>query len=116
MVDQLRQLGAPADVIAATQQRSAAEAQNSMVDVWPDNWHAFSLFLALATQWHWLVGLAGARRAGLRYEAITPVVLAMVRAKVPRSLHQPTPALMQQLQQLEDAALDALAQQRAAKV
>lgn len=114
MVDQLRQWGAPPEVITATQQRLAAEAQQATVDVWPENWHALGLFLALETQWNVAVGLAGARRLGLRYEAVTPLLQDMVRAEVPRRLHQPPAVLMRQLLQLEDTALKAMAEQRAA--
>lgn len=113
MLDQLRQLGAPAAVIAATQVRITAEAKQARVDVWPENWHAVSLFLALATQWHWLVGLGGAQRIGLRYEAIH-AVLPMLSAKVPAQHQQPYAVLLGQLQHLEDAALAAMAEQRAA--
>ena len=115
MLAQLRQLGAPADVIQATQQRLAAEAEHWHVDIWPDNWHAVQLFVALATQWHWVAGMAAVQRTGLRYEALqVPAVQALVDAQVAPPLRQPPAVLMRQLQVLEDTALAEWARQRTA--
>jgi hypothetical protein len=45
-------------------------ADEPVVEVWPDNWPAVSLFSALGTQWR--IGFAGA--TGLDYAAIEPVL------------------------------------------
>ena len=41
------------------------------VEVWPENWPAFSLFCDLQTQWN-VGGMGG--RTGLRYEALYPLL------------------------------------------
>lgn len=95
-------------MVAATQVRLQAEAAAWCCDVWPENWHAVQLFVALATQWHWAsAGLAGSRRTGLRYSAIRPV-LPMVQQAVQQRWRQPYPTLMRQLQHMEDEALKAM--------
>lgn len=72
--------------------------------MWPENWHAVQLFSALATQWHWRPTVGGARRCGLRYEAVA-AVLPAVRHAVPRRWRQPYPQLLTQLQHMEDQVL-----------
>lgn len=110
MLDQLRALGAPADVLQAYAARADAEAKQATVPIWPENWHAVQVFGAMATQWHWLVGMGGAQRVGLRLEAL-PAVLPAVKRQVIRRWRQPHHVLLRQLQNMEDAALDAWAQQ-----
>ncbi len=108
---QLRQWGAAPEVLRAAEEQLQAQAQAAQVRVWPEHWHAVQVLLAMATQWVWVpCGMAGARPVGLRLEAL-PVVLPAVRARVQRQHRQPYAVLLQQLQQLEDAALAALAQQ-----
>ncbi len=41
-----------------------------IVEVWPENWRAFSLFTKLRTQWN--AGMGGP--IGLRYEAVYPLI------------------------------------------
>lgn len=106
MLQQLQQLGAPPEVIAATAQRLQAEADGITFAVWPDNWHAVLTFVAMATQWHWVGTMASAQRTGLRLEAL-PAVLPAMRRTVPRRWRQPYHILLQQLQHLEDTALAA---------
>lgn len=48
----------------------AAAAANQVVEVWPDNWPAWRLFMQVSTQW--TVGMAGP--TGLRYEALYPLL------------------------------------------
>jgi hypothetical protein len=36
----------------------------------PENWVTVELFIALSTQWNWMVGMHGARRTGLNYPAV----------------------------------------------
>lgn len=104
ILDQLRQLGAPADVLLATEQRLATEAAQATIAVWPDNWHALMLFLAMATQWHWVGGMGTPQRTGLRMEAL-PALVPAVRRSVPRRWRQPYHRLLRQLQHCEDTAL-----------
>lgn len=105
MLDQLRQFGAPPAVLAAAQANVERSAAQAVVLVWPEHWHAVLLFIAMATQWHWVpVGLGGARRVGLRLEAL-PTVRPAVAATVPPHCRKPYPVLLGQLQQLEDTAL-----------
>jgi len=101
---QLEKLGAPADVIESTRQQLEADAARHQVLVWPENWHAVQVFRMMATQWVWVAGMGSAMRTGLRLEAL-PTVLPAVRPLVHRRWRQPYHVLLQQLQQLEDAAL-----------
>lgn len=113
MLQQLRDLGAPPDVVQATQQRLVAQAQAAQVQVWPEHWHAVLLFLAMGTQWQWVSGpLVEPQRVGLRMEA-APVVNAGVRGQIDQAHRQPLPELMRQLLVLEQAALDEWRSQRA---
>lgn len=106
MLDQLRQFGAPAEVLRAAEQRLKAEADAVTLPVWPENWHAVNLFLALATQWHWVAPWRlPAQRTGLRLDAV-PTVLPMVRRAVPARHRQPYAVLLRQLQAMEDAVLE----------
>lgn len=61
------------------------------LEIWPDMADAVSLFFAMATQWRWCGGMAGAFRTGLDYGPlatiagsigvqITPEVLSDLRA------------------------------------
>lgn len=104
MLDQLAKLGAPPAVLAAARQRIEDEAAQATTPVWPENWHAVSLFMAMATQWHWITAPGVAQRIGLRYEAL-PAVRAAVQASVPKRWRKPWPELLRQLQVMEDAAL-----------
>jgi hypothetical protein len=76
----------------------ATAAANQEVDVWPENWRAWSLFIDLSTQWS--VGMGG--RTGLRYESLYPLLDRM----------EPTAegwdALFKDVQVMEQAALAAM--------
>ncbi len=67
-------------------------------EVWPENWPALELFLALQTQWRH-AGMAGLP-TGLDYAAIEPALRLMGMA--------PSPQLFADLRVMEDAALVAL--------
>ena len=108
MLAQLRRFGAPPEVLLAAEQQLAADALGDTISVWPENWHAVRVFLALATQWHWAATGHGSRRTGLRYEAIA-AVLPAVRLAVHRKHRQAYPVLLGQLQTLEDSALAEIA-------
>lgn len=112
MLEQLRRLGAPPEVLRATQERLAAEAASATVPVWPENWHAVIVFIGMATQWNWVAPWRGQpQRTGLRLEAL-PVVRAATLRNVPRRLRVGEAELLDQLQQMEDAALDEMRHQQ----
>lgn len=112
MLDQLRKFEAPPEVLAAAEARLQAEAQAVTIPVWPENWHAVRTFVAMATQWHWVVPWrCPPARTGLRLEAL-PAVLPAVQPSVPRRLRKPYAELVAQLQAMEDAALAEFAKQR----
>lgn len=108
MLAQLRRFGAPAEVLLAAERQLAADALGDTINIWPENWHAVRVFLALATQWSWAGTGLGSRRTGLRYEAIA-AVLPAARKAVPRKHRQAYPTLLGQLQMLEDTALAEIA-------
>jgi hypothetical protein len=43
-------------------------------EVWRDNWPTLHVFLGMATQWRWLVGMRSAQRVGLDYPALEVVM------------------------------------------
>lgn len=113
MLTQLRQLGAPPEVLAAALEQQRAEADTYSVPVWPENWHAVRLLLAMSTQWFAVHRIDGRmQRLGLRYEAL-PSVQPAVRQAVERRWRQPWGVLLGQLQLLEAAVLEAEAQRLA---
>lgn len=56
------------------------ELVDTDVAVWPENWTAWEVFSAMATQWRISVGMGGAAYHGLNYTAL-PVVEARVGVK-----------------------------------
>ena len=81
VLDQLRLHKAPPEVLRAMAERLDAEARAALVDVWPENWHAVCLFVAMATQWHWVVPPKGEpQRVGLRMESL-PALLPWSRPR-----------------------------------
>lgn len=76
--------------------------EDAHLRVWPENWDAVQLFIALATQWQ--VGFNGP--VGLRYEAV-PMVLRL--RGVPRS---GWPMLFDQVRLMEAEALKFFAERR----
>ena len=89
-------LGVPAEA-AARMASVARRAAEPPFGVWPENWDALRVFLAMSTQWR-IGGMAGVP-AGLDYGAL-PMVLRFLRLK-------PDPDLFDRLQVMEGAALDA---------
>ena len=63
-----KQEAAPANAFLAA---LAARGNQSLIEVWPENWPAYILFVTLQTQWHY-GGMGG--RTGLRYEALYPLL------------------------------------------
>jgi hypothetical protein len=82
--------------------RDGPPPDDASVRVWPENWQAFRLFVALSTQWN--VGMGGP--TGIRYESI-PTVLRL-RA-VPRGEWS---LLFEQLRTMESEALKYFAERR----
>ncbi len=72
------------------------------MEVWPENWHAFTLFVQLRTQW--AVGFGGS--TGLRYEALYPL---LDRESSDADEWQ---QLFDDVRELEAGALDAFAERR----
>jgi hypothetical protein len=48
----------------------AAAAEKEVVEVWPDAWRSWVVFMTMGTQWN--VGPGG--RTGLRYESLYPLL------------------------------------------
>lgn len=62
-----------ADELAAFGLKWEGEIVDTDVAVWPENWTAWEVFSAMATQWQVSVGMGGAVYHGLNY-AVLPVV------------------------------------------
>ena len=97
---QLRELGAPQEVIDA----ALAKRVPVLIDflVWEENWRAVSLFLALETQWRMHLGMAGVYYQGLDYEAVEATLRL---ERIPR---REWPAVFDDLRTMERAALPLL--------
>lgn len=80
-----------------------APAQAEAVRVWPENWPALRLFLAVSTQWRW-AGLAGVP-TGLDYAAL-PVAARALRLRLDE-------AMLARLRVMEGAWLEAALERRA---
>lgn len=80
----------------------AANGKPVDVEVWPENWPAFTIFVRIRTQW--AVGFAGP--TGLRYESLYPLLDR--EAADPEAWQQ----LFDDVRELESGALDAFAEQR----
>lgn len=83
----------------------AEEGRDDVLGVWPEHWHAFLVFMAMADQWRVVVREGRLMRLGLDYAAL-PVVLDAHR-RLPRRLRQRPRALLQQLRVLTVAAREA---------
>jgi hypothetical protein len=82
-----------------------AYAQRPRVEVWPQHWHAWQLFLALGTQWRVVALPSGRLRyIGLDYAAAE----RLFREKRPRTVpRQRRREVMRQLRELEAKGLAA---------
>jgi hypothetical protein len=98
-------MGVAADVIELA--RAAIAASNAQIGfaVWPENWHAVRVFLAMATQWNWGVGVARGCLFGMNYQALEFVV-GSIRPTVPRGLRRRRWQLLEQVQLMEDTVLE----------
>jgi hypothetical protein len=106
VVDALSAFGArPEDLKRAEELRA-----DGPYEVFPENWRALQLFLALATQWRIcaLSTMAGAHlvQTGLDYAAVEPAMRLLGVKRHRRA------ALFRQIQMMESAALDVAFQSR----
>jgi len=96
----------PEDQIAAAAaaERAASEQDGEQTDgvgVWPDNWRAVRLFLAVETQWRVALGFGVSVHSGLDYSGVEA---AMRRLKIDDEDGE----LFADLQEMERAALPIL--------
>lgn len=82
--------------------RDGPEPEDAAFEVWPENWPAVQVFVALGTQW--TVGMAGS--TGLRYEVL-PFVLEMQGVA-----RDEWPELFAQIRLCESEALKLFAERR----
>jgi hypothetical protein len=70
--------GAPPDVIERTLARES-EAENDLLEIWPEHWNTVTVFLALSTQWkREIPAMSGTMIwRGMDYAAIEPVIRLM---------------------------------------
>lgn len=98
----LEQTGAPPEMVAWHRQRLAA----AEFELHADNVQAFNLFTQLATQWRYAVGMQATVALGLEYHAVESVFRL---ARIPRAQW---PALFDDIQTMEAAALPVLNQRK----
>lgn len=99
-------MGAPDEVLEHVKAKAAAGAGEGDFVVWRDNWESVTwLCDRLGTCWRWVSGMEKSRRIGLDYSA----VVALMRELVPK--RKKRQALLDDLQVMERAALDAWAEQ-----
>jgi hypothetical protein len=72
IADQLRMLGAPADVVAKAE--APQQPVNHDFHVWEDNWEVVCVFIDLATQWQVISGMGGVAYQGVNYLALEAVL------------------------------------------
>lgn len=105
-------MGATPKDLEAVREQFRQRARNLVVEVWPENWRAWELFCAAATQWDVLAVPAGLGGAVVRYRGINYSRLADLRDRLlPADPRYPDPAprdLFRQLQLLEATALPML--------
>jgi len=95
MAQQMAGLGLPDAMAAALAARQKPEPPEDF-GIWPENWPAFRVFLAMATQWRY-AGMSGVP-TGLDYAAL-PMVLRSLRLK-------PGADMLDRLRIMEAEALD----------
>lgn len=96
----MRAAGATAEQLQTYRARINEQIEQNAIDVFPENWHALSVFLRMGDQWRVVAGFNGMRYLGLDYAALTPVLEECRRVKP----HQPMPRLMNQLRTLARTA------------
>lgn len=96
----MRAAGATAASLAAYRRRLEEAVAVRSIELFPENWHAFSVFLRMGDQWRIATGAGGLLFLGLDYGALPPVLEECRR--VPH--RQPMDRLMPQLRTLVRAA------------
>jgi hypothetical protein len=69
LVRQLTQLKAPQEAI-----EWALESCSPVVEIWPENFDVFQLFLSLSSQWNWAATMSRLFRTGLKYESVEAIM------------------------------------------
>lgn len=100
-ITQLKDLGAPDDVIEAAQAK--VTTPDDACHVWEENWRSLEFFLGIEHQWVIVSGMAGVHYVGLNYPAIESVMRTL--SPVPKKQR---PALFNDLRVMERAALEIL--------
>lgn len=79
MLRQLKDLGAPAEVIAA----AANNMKSTICEVFADCWQSLEVFLTLGSQWRVVSGMGGMFYQGLDFNSIEPCfrLLGIPRSK-----------------------------------
>lgn len=70
VVQQLVDLGAPPEVIAAARAKVDAVPVTRDFGVWEENWTSVRLFRNLGTQWIVVAGMCGVRYMGINYDVV----------------------------------------------
>jgi len=96
----MRAAGASPESLAAYRRRLVAEIEARSIELFPENWHAFSVFLRMGDQWRIAAGFGGIHYLGLDYAALPPVLEECRRLQH----RQPMDRLMPQLRTLVRAA------------
>lgn len=74
--------------------------------MWPENWRAVRIFLAMGTQWNLIAGPSALMWVGLRYEVLDAVESRMSSA--PGAADPDRETVFAQLRAMERAALEVL--------
>lgn len=99
----MERFGASAEQLKELAGSLAAQREASIFGVWPENWRALRVFLAMSTQWR-MVGGMSVMRTGLDYG-----VLDAVDSRIRTSPDAPEPdrfTLFRQIRDMERTALD----------
>ncbi|MFO1217649.1 MAG: DUF1799 domain-containing protein [Burkholderiaceae bacterium] len=99
-------MGASPERVAAWRKALMARAHFVHAEVWPEHWHAWQVFCAMSTQWRAVAGRARTVWLGLDYTPMRTVERCLRPAIAPH-LRRDWPALLEQLQVLEVAAIKA---------
>lgn len=99
-------MGVAPEVLAMARAHIEEANRLAVVEVWPENWHALLVLIAMGTQWARVAVASGpVRYQGLVYASL-PLVLAAVRPRIPAELRRPLHELMAQLRAMEACVLE----------
>lgn len=102
MAARLYERGPSADELAVWGLTEADVVNNDVVDIWPENWLPYQIFVSLSTSWN--VGPGGP--VGLQWQAV-PVWLDLFKVKSKKRYE-----VAQALRIMEAAALKAMSEDR----